>query len=412
MEQTFRFGSYLVIPLKFEGDHSAVAAGLEPQPMTTMDLTENVKAMLGGADETAIGRCVRVPAQLLRRRLTADDDTPLAVKDGKGVWPMEICPSFLYIFRTQVAFLCLGIRCDHIQALNSLYSPGCARSDGVVVQGEQTLDLEGQLTELLHTWGLSPFFDGGARLLLDAFTVSIAVSPTYFPTTELMQRLSFCLHQMVPLDSTLQDGSEEDLSYVYAVKNEDYDAYRWGCCVASQRLSYVMANPALDLTGEMADLAADALPLAILMLHQKFTCLRFTQLMARRKRLSARRLYRLQQLLLDFQAYGTVATANVSRWHNIKQIYHHLVTVNDISAAVEDVSTKLSILAAQQSALEDRRAARVGNIITVFGLISILDSALSIAQSLQSGDPLLYECTKLTVILLTVLLLLAAVRRK
>ena len=83
-----------------------------------------------------------------------------------------------------------------------------------------------------------------------------------------------------------------------------------------------------------------------------------------------------------------------------------------IPAAVEDVSVKLSILAARQDALEDRRTARVSSIITVFGLVSILDSALSIAQSLQSGDPLLYECTKLTVILLTVLLLLAAVRRK
>ena len=34
MEHNFRFGSYLVIPLRFEGDQAAVAPGLEPQPMT------------------------------------------------------------------------------------------------------------------------------------------------------------------------------------------------------------------------------------------------------------------------------------------------------------------------------------------------------------------------------------------
>ncbi|MBQ4581856.1 MAG: hypothetical protein IJB04_01265 [Oscillospiraceae bacterium] len=48
MEHNFRFGSYLVIPLRFEGDQAAVAPGLEPQPMTTLDLTENVKAKLTG----------------------------------------------------------------------------------------------------------------------------------------------------------------------------------------------------------------------------------------------------------------------------------------------------------------------------------------------------------------------------
>ena len=79
---------------------------------------------------------------------------------------------------------------------------------------------------------------------------------------------------------------------------------------------------------------------------------------------------------------------------------------------MEDVSVKLSILAARQDALEDRRTARVSSIITVFGLVSILDSALSIAQSLQSGDPLLYECTKLTGVLLVLLLLPALLRRK
>ena len=127
---------------------------------------------------------------------------------------------------------------------------------------------------------------------------------------------------------------------------------------------------------------------------------------------NARYLRRLQDMMLHFQAFGTVATANVSRWHNIKQIYHHLITVNDIPDAVEDVSTKLSILSARQDALEQQRSARVSNIITVFGLVSILDSALSIAQSLQSGNPLLYECTKLTAVLLVILLLSAMLRRK
>ena len=385
---------------------------LTPQPMTTMDLTENVKAMLSGSGESAIGRCCQVPAQTIRRALTDDDNTPLTVKDEGRVWGFDICPSFLYVFHTQVAFLCLGIRYDCAAALGSLCSPGFAQSTGVVMQGDTPIDFEQRLTHLLQGWGLSKFFDGNSRLLLDAFAVSLAVSPTYFPTTDQIDRLTFCLHQMVPLDSTLEDASEEDLRYVYAVKNETRNAYRWGCCVASQRVSYVMANPNMDFDSEMRDLAADALPMAALMLNQRFTCLRFTQLMGEKKLLRARYLRRLQDMMLHFQAFGTVATANVSRWHNIKQIYHHLITVNDIPDAVEDVSTKLSILSARQDALEQQRSARVSNIITVFGLVSILDSALSIAQSLQSGNPLLYECTKLTAVLLVILLLSAMLRRK
>ena len=413
MEHNFRFGSYLVIPLRFEGDQAAVAPGLEPQPMTTLDLTENVKSMLSGSGESAIGRCARVPAQTLRRCLTEDDATPLTVQDSTGRRSFDICPSYLYVFRTQAAFLCLGIRYDRMETVNSLCSPGMAQSEGVVLQGERVIDLEGCLTKLLGTWGLHKFFDTDARLLLDAFVVTLGLSDTYFPTTDEIDRLTFCLHQMLPPDSTLVDNAEEDLHYVYAVKNEDRNAYRWGCCVASQRLSYVIANPALDFDGEMRDLAADALPMVLLMLNQRFTCLRFSQLMARQHKLfRAQHLRRLQDTMLHFQAFGTVATANVSRWHNIKQIYHHLITVNDIPAAVEDVSVKLSILAARQDALEDRRTARVSSIITVFGLVSILDSALSIAQSLQSGDPLLYECTKLTGVLLVLLLLPALLRRK
>ena len=65
-----KFGSYLVIPLKFEGDWQAIGRGLAHQPMETMDLTENVKAMLSGTGRAAVGRCCRVEREALCRHLT------------------------------------------------------------------------------------------------------------------------------------------------------------------------------------------------------------------------------------------------------------------------------------------------------------------------------------------------------
>ena len=154
----------------------------------------------------------------------------------------------------------------------------------------------------------------------------------------------------------------------------------------------------------------DGLPIALLMLYQRFTCLRFTELITKRKK--ARDLNRLKQMMLEFRAFGTVAPANLSRWHNIKQIYAHLMAANDVAAAVEDISTKLSILSAEQEAQESNRSERVGNIITVFGLVSILDSVLSILDALRSGEPIFWHCSTLTVAVLMVLLLLAGKRRK
>jgi hypothetical protein len=57
-----------------------------------------------------------------------------------------------------------------------------------------------------------------------------------------------------------------DTGYVYAVKSEEQAAYRWGCCAASQKLSYAVADPQMDLDAEMHNQAIDGLPITLLML--------------------------------------------------------------------------------------------------------------------------------------------------
>ena len=111
--------------------------------------------------------------------------------------------------------------------------------------------------------------------------------------------------------------------------------------------------------------------------------------------------------MLKFQAFGTVTPANLSRWHNVKQIYAYLLEVNDIPAAIQDISSKLTMLTEHQQELERARSETVINIITIFGIVSILASVLSIVQILSGGDMLIWASTILTTVAMTLVTIVA-----
>ena len=256
--------------------------------------------------------------------------------------------------------------------------------------------LEGWLDGLLKPLGLEKFFDGPSSYLLDAYVYTFTLAPEWFDTLEEMRSITFNLHKMVEPDAPMEDAAEEDIRYVFAARNRDKQAYRWGCCVASQTISYVVADPALDLAAQLAVQAEDGLPVVLLALYEKYTCLRFTQLMTGLKKSKMKELRELKNLLLNFRSFGTVAPANLSRWHNVKQIFANLLAVNDVEAAVADVSAKLDTLAAHQQELEHARSETVINLITLFGIVSILASVLSIVQILSDGNALIWASTILT----------------
>ena len=413
MSSSARFGSYLIIPLKHDAaDIHSVAAGLSAFPITSMDFNQNVKAMLSGVGNAAVGRCCRLDAEEIRRAVTGGRTGRLEVCREEERFSFDFYTSYLYLFRTGVAFLCLGITYDRMEALNTLYSPGHANETAPILLEGEPVGLEDGLTELCRGWGLRKFFDGPSSLLLEAFVHTTGLRTAYFSTLEELRRVTFRLHQMIPLEAGMDDESEEDTRYVYAVKSEEQEAYRWGCCISSQTLSYAVASESPDLAAELDTQAADALPMAVLMLYQKYTCLHFTALIADRKEQSASSLRRLKQMMLEFRAYGRMTPAILSRWHNVRRIYQHLLDTNDVDAMVADISDKLNILAAEQETAEARRSTRVINIITVFGIVSILASVLSIIQILSGGGAIFWISTALTTLALLVILGLAMFDRK
>lgn len=417
-----QYGCFLIIPLKYDPAAFDLVK-LEKigvyQSLTTMDLNENIKAMLERANEAAVGSCYKVACPRLAAGLCGTEDSMeaqrfLVTEEGR-TYSFELAASYLYVFHTQVAFLCLSLSFAEMEALKAICNPGSAYSSAafhwIGPSGEKhPFSVESWLTDFCTPLGLRKFFDGNSSFLLDSYAYIFAVVPERFDTLEEMQKITFNLHKMMPIDAPIEDMSEEDIRYVYAVKHQTFNTYRWGCCVASQTISYVVADEAMDFATERDTQADDGLPVVLLSLYEKYTCLRFTELITH---LDKGQIKHLKNLMLKFQAFGTVAPANLSRWHNVKQIYAHLLEVNDIPAAIQDISSKLNILTEHQQEIERARSETVINIITIFGIVSILASVLSIVQILSGGDILIWASTILTTIML-VLVTAAAVwsRRK
>lgn len=400
-----KYGCYLIVPLKYDEDsfdYARLEGICTRMHLRTMDVNENVKSMFNGSGELQIGAGYAVPRETLLQELCAGAESAFCRVTAEGnSYEFRILPSYLYVFHTQTAFLCLGLSFARMEALSAICNPGYAENGATYAwvdgEGKETaFSLEERLASFCSRLGLRKFFDGHSPMLLEAYTYMLALTPQAFETLEEIRRITFNLHQMMPLEQVIEDESEADIRYVYAVKNQERGTYRWGCCVASQTISYVVADPELELEREMQVQAEDGLPIVILSMYEKYTCLRFGQLLSE---LDMRRLARMRQIkgqMLRFQAFGTVSPANLSRWNNVRQIYAYLLEVNDIPTAVQDISFKLNILSEHQQANEHRRNETIVNLITIFGIVSILASVLSIMQILAEGDALVWAVTGIT----------------
>lgn len=424
-QKAAQYGCFLIIPLKYDPD-SFAQERLEEigdyRPQTTMDLNENIKTMLDRSSEAAIGACYAVERAPLVAGLCGEAactrSPAFRVSADGSAYGFDFAASYLYVFHTQVAFLCLSLSFAHMEALQAICNPGSAHSTAVFswvdsAGEEHPFSMESWLADFCASLGLRKFFDGDSSFLLDAYAYIFALMPERFDTLEEMRKITFNLHKMMPPDAPIEDLSEEDIRYVYAVKHQTYNTYRWGCCVSSQTISYVVADEAMDFEAQRKAQADDGLPVVLLSLYEKYTCLRFTQLITHLDKRQLKRLKALKGLMLKFQAFGTVTPANLSRWHNVKQIYAYLLEVNDIPAAVQDISSKLTILTEHQQEIERARSETVINIITIFGIVSILASVLSIVQILSGGDMLIWVSTILTTVALILVTAIAVrFRRK
>ncbi len=403
----FKFGAFLIIPFKYseEIEESVLLSeGLEKYKLETMDINENVKNMFNLDGIQSIGSVYKVsgeiPRSYFKEGLAAAYCT---VTHKEESYTFDVLDSYLYIFNTKIAFLCLGISFFEMSALRMICNPGYAINPAefaAVDKGglRHRFSPDEWLEAMGRRWGLQRFYNGESSMLLEAYTYVLALGDTMFPSLEDLRAASFNLHLMHDPTTPVEDTSEADVRYVYAVKNVSLNGYRWGCCVTSQTTAYAVADVGgeLNLAKEMETQAADGLPITLLALYEKYTCQRFTELIAGLKTRNLKSIINLKRMLLNFQAFGTLSPANLSRWNNVREIYAYLLEVSDTDSAVQDISTKIDILVAQQQEIETVRSTRIVNLITVFGIVGIMASVQEIVQILSDGSNLMWSVTLLT----------------
>ncbi len=409
-----RYGAFLILPLKYENDLPQLP--LPRRPILSGDLTETVRSMLNG-DSRNVGCCYALSRRRLLRSMTPDGDAVCSctVTDGEARHRFVMGASRLYLFRTRVAFLCLQLTVESMEGLYAVCAPGLsslhtqyAWQDAAGT--DHPFCLESWLKNTCDSLGLQPFFDR-CKLLPEAYAHIVMLRRQPYRSLEELRQVTFNLHRMRDPATQDMDDAESDIRYTYAVMDPVLNGFRWGCCVSSQTACYAVCDAKLSLRREMAAQARDSLPLILLALYEKYTCLRFTQLMADIETRHPAQLEQLTVLMQDFKAYGTFTAANLSRWYNVRQIYEYLLEVCDIRRSVQDISEKLEILAQRRQQREQRRSEAISNLFTVFGVISILADALGIVQILTEGGSLLWATALLTGGLLVLLLLILQLKK-
>lgn len=411
-------GSYLIIPLKYDS-HTINSDWIHQnciyQDVTTMDLNESVKLLFNKNTAVRTGTFYEIPSSYLLQEIYGTGIDPDAVSlavTEKSADPLtidwtenqfQIHSLHLTVFHTETAFLSVGICFRKMETLRQIRNPGYAdRNSKYYFQtrdgSAHEFSLDEALTSVLEKAGLQAFFQSGTSLFLEAYTYNVAVISERFKEMETMRQITFNQHRLTSLTLSVVDNSEADVHFVYAVRDQSLATYRWGCCVSSQTISYIVADKNMDINAEMETQAEDGLPLVLLALYEKYTCLHFTELLSSINKRKMRRLRTLKKKMLEFKAFGTVHPANISRWHNVKMIYEYLLTTNGISEAIEDIDDKINILNEHQNEIETHRNDTVMSLITIFGIVSILASVLSIIQILNTGNTLEWIVTILTTI--------------
>ena len=392
--------SFFIIPLKYDNNNlntDWLEKNAVFSPLTTMDITESVKKSLFSQGSSNLVSRYKIERETVIKELLNGKESELFYACKKDC--AHFCEDYqftlhdmeLYIFHTQVAFLCVKIQYDHMKLLETISDFGYAvnntefyyaDSDGSILK----FDLENQIKKLCGYSNLLPFFENDLSIFLEGYTYNTAVVEQRFEDLETMRQATFNMHLMVNLEDIVEDSSEEDINYVYAVKDQTQGTYRWGCCVTSQTISYIVADSNMDIDSEMTEQSENGLPIVLLALYQKFTCLRFKEIVSIADHEKSKRLKLLKKQLLEFQAYGTITPANISRWHNIKQTYKHILESNEIPQAIEDINITLNLLAERQKELETAKSDAIMGLISVFSIVSIPSSIIGLMDVLMGGN--------------------------
>ena len=424
--QKAKLGGILILPLRFQNKEAIMryfeTAGIKGRGIRTPDVTATIKAMFNPANESAFLHIYDLPARWLERRVPGDGCYYVRPRKEQMKTPDAACAfSFadaqFWLF-PNVAFLCVWLYLSNAQQLDTIINHGHVESLSKYYSlrnGElEAFELEDVLLSALGEIGASPFYMDPAKhktLFTEAVILALALfgedAKKAFKEIETLRDISFSLIKMAALDKRIDDPALQDTRFVYGAKDPENGTHSWGCSTGLQGIGFVRNKAGASIEEGLTEQFEDTLPLALLALYQKFTCLSFAERVTEQHNDNGKKLLALQKDMLEFKAYGTVPIASISRWGNVQEIYRQLMETNGVPDAIESIDDKLKVLSERRNERRGGFENLLGWIVSIFGIMSMAESADILFTAIQEGNTL--KIAVLSIVVLCPALLIAGV---
>ena len=221
-------GSFIILPMLPAGGDCSFRRIAGRLSIDTPDISLNVLEMLNR--EGYVVECRKLSTEDVNRGMFGVREDYDLILDGREENRLELGDIFIFEFHTGVVLVGVSVLYSRMEMLQRICYPGYAKGDcrySFRAEKEEIL-LEGRLKEWLDSLGLLSFYEE-SPLFLEAFVHNIAVVPERFRKMKEITEITFNMHLMAPLGQSVTDASEEDVSYVFAVKDQVLGFYRWGC---------------------------------------------------------------------------------------------------------------------------------------------------------------------------------------
>ncbi|MDD3023791.1 MAG: hypothetical protein PHE26_07835 [Syntrophomonadaceae bacterium] len=372
-------GMFVILPLKYDlganfKDMSII--GNQPIPFESSDFME-ILVNKCSLDEDFVRR-YKLDVSLDR----IQSDTEISITDLQ-----------LFVFNNGIAFLSayLSYSNGNVGSIYKFIYPGYT-DENEELKSVQALFLQNLSDKFLNQLNLRMRWfitnkKSQSFILKEAYRLNVAYVPNRFKETDLINKITYNEHRIIDLSRDFEDLSEKDVEYVTGARDVDSEDYGWGCSITSQEISYAYAKGNVPLV----ERASDDFLLTMLVMYQKYTCIQLNEeihhrYIAKNKAATLKKSIRdLKREAMEFIAYGTLASSQISRWNNVCDTYRLLIELNGINETIAEIKEKINLLNEEQERIDSKRESTIGMIIAVFGFVSIIGATLQIVDYVSTG---------------------------
>lgn len=382
-------GSYLIIPVLIKKGKTFCQDGLNELPISKNELEDKSKLI-----------AKRCKSGYVKKYILEDELEQYAIYlSGENV---TLSDFQLFMFDNGIGFISLLAVCDNkdIGNIYNLVNSGYAGTDDK--KSNSYTQLYDSLTEIISSNNLEIYLerDNINLLLNESYVFNFALTTERFVNLETLRLLSENVHKQIALESDFKDVSESDINFTSGARDVNKKTYRWGCSISSLDISFVYAcsipEERDELITKIKSVTECDLFLTILTMIQKYTCMKLNDdihellyaplIGTVKKQIRKSTIQALKQQALEFRAFGTLAPSQISRWHNVCEIYKYLLEAQGVSEALEEIEQKIDLIDADQEKKIAMKQNMISAVIAIFGLISIIASIMTIVDFVSSGS--------------------------